>query len=196
MMMALLQLNNPAVHVLITGFLCALMNTHFNALTWTQPKHFNRTGKSKRLHEILPIDLTHTTFQRRSTSQSSYNLKRKGKSNILKVPQPQAAALPRHRRKRKDKRKSNKRTKSTKISSLSFKRGNRNAKRAEKHKNKITQGKTWNKSPRRINQKATKSKTNTGTTALEWSVHRGWWAGCGGGLKHFYIRLTPLWVPT
>ena len=41
---------------------------------------------------------------------------------------------------------------------------------SEKHKNKMTQGKTCNKSPRRINHKATKSKTNTGTTALERSV--------------------------
>ena len=31
-------------------------------------------------------------------------------------------------------------------------------------------GKTYNKSPRRTNHKATKSKTNTGTTALERSV--------------------------
>ena len=37
----------------------------------------------------------------------------------------------------------------------------------EKHKNKMTHGKTYNKSPRRINHKATKSKTNTGITALE-----------------------------
>ena len=41
-----------------------------------------------------------------------------------------------------NKRKSNKRTKSTKISTLFPKRGNPNAKRTEKHKNKITQGKT------------------------------------------------------
>ena len=50
------------------------------------------------------------------------------------------------RRKRKptnpNKHKSNKRTKSTKIISLFPKRGNRNAKRTEKHKNKITQSKT------------------------------------------------------
>ena len=31
----------------------------------------------------------------------------------------------------------------------------------------MTHGKTYNKSPRRINHKATKRKTNTGTTALE-----------------------------
>ena len=41
-----------------------------------------------------------------------------------------------------NKRKSNKRMKSTKTSSLFPKRGYHNAKRTEKHKNKITQGKT------------------------------------------------------
>ena len=58
------------------------------------------------------------------------------------------------------------------ISSLFPKRGNRNTKRTEKHNNKTTHGKTYNKSPRRINHKATKSKTNTGTTALERSVEQ------------------------
>ena len=80
------------------------------------------------------------------------------------------------KRKRKptnlNKHKPNKRTKSTKMSSLFPKRGNRNTKRTEKHKNKMTHGKTYNKSPRRINYKATKSKTNTGTTALERSVEQ------------------------
>ena len=92
-------------------------------------------------------------------------------------PQP----FPDAKRKRKptnlNKHKPNKRTKSTKISSLFPKRGNRNAKRTEKHKNKITQGKTYNKSPRRINHKATKSKTNTGTTALEKKTCLFWWVG-------------------
>ena len=54
--------------------------------------------------------------------------------------------FPDTKRKRKptnpNKHKSNKRTKSTKISSLFPKRGNRNAKRTEKHKNKIKQSKT------------------------------------------------------
>ena len=36
----------------------------------------------------------------------------------------------------------------------------------------MTHGKTYNKSPRRINHKAIKSKTNTGTTALEMSVEQ------------------------
>ena len=82
-------------------------------------------------------------------------------------PQP----FPDPKRKRKptnlNKHKPNKHTKSTKISSLFPKRGNRNTKRTEKHKNKMTHGKTYNKSPRRINHKATRNKTNTGTTALE-----------------------------
>ena len=70
-------------------------------------------------------------------------------------PQP----FPDPKRKKKPKYKPNKRTKSTKISSLFPKRGNRNNKRTEKHENKMTHGKTYNKSPRRINHKATKSKT-------------------------------------
>ena len=45
----------------------------------------------------------------------------------------------------------------------------------------MTHGKTYNKSPRRINHKATKSKINTGTIALERSVEQ-----TTGGLKHFY----------
>ena len=77
-------------------------------------------------------------------------------------PQP----FPDPKRKRKptnpNKHKSNKRSKSTKISSIFPKRGNRNTKRIKKHKNKMTHGKTYNTSPRRINHKATKSKTNTG----------------------------------
>ena len=54
----------------------------------------------------------------------------------------------------------------------------------------MTHGKTYNISPRRINNKATKSKTNTGTTALERSVEQ-----TTGGLKHFYSYLTSPWVP-
>ena len=84
-------------------------------------------------------------------------------------PQP----FPDPMRKRKltnpNKHKPNKHTKSTKTSSLFPKRGNRNTRRTEKHKNKMTHGKTYNKSPRRINHKATKSKTNTGTTKVSWS---------------------------
>ena len=92
------------------------------------------------------------------------------------MPQSQTAALPRPQEEEEtDKSKqaeTNKRTKSTKISSLFPKQGNRNTKRTEKHKNKMTHGKTYNKSPRRKKHKATRSKTNTGTTALERSVEQ------------------------
>ena len=53
----------------------------------------------------------------------------------------------------------------------------------------MTHEKTYNKSPRRINHKATRSKTNTGTTTLERSVEQttGGGGGVGGrGLKPFY----------
>ena len=84
--------------------------------------------------------------------------------------------FPDPKRKRKptnlNKHKPNKCMKSTKISSLFPKPGNHNTKRTEKHKNIMTHGKTYNKLPRRIYHKATKSKTNTGTTALERSVEQ------------------------
>ena len=90
-----------------------------------------------------------------------------------------------HKRKRKptnpNKYKPNKRTKSIEIGSLFPKRCNRNTKRTEKHKNKMTHGKTCNKSPRKIYHKATKSKTNTGTTALERPAVQTTGGGGGGG---------------
>ena len=98
----------------------------------------------------------------------------RGKSRECHNHKPQPFPDPKRKRKpiNLNKHKPNKRTKSIKISSLFPKRGNRNTKRTEKHKNKMTHGKTYNKSPRRINHKATRSKTNTGTTALERSVEQ------------------------
>ena len=111
--------------------------------------------------EALPV-CWHLDKKVRQKSRECHNHK----------PQP----FPGPKRNRKptnlNKHKPNKRTKSTKISSLFPKRGNRNTKRTEEHKNKMTHGKTYNKSPRRNNHKATKSKTNTGTTALERSVEQ------------------------
>ena len=74
----------------------------------------------------------------------TYEKKVKEKSRECHNHKPQP--FPDTKRKRKpinpNKHKSNKRTKNIKISSLLPKRGNRNAKRTEKHKNKMTQGKT------------------------------------------------------
>ena len=96
---------------------------------------------------------------------------KKGKRKVHNhKPQPFLDTKRKRKQTNQNKHKSNKQMKSTKISSLFPKRANHNAKRTEKHKNKMTHGKSYNKSPRRINHKATKSKTNTGTTALERSV--------------------------
>ena len=78
------------------------------------------------------------------------------KSRECNNHKPQPFPDPKRKPTNLNKHKPNKRTKSTKISSLFPKRGNRNTKRTEKHKNKMTHGKTYNKSPRRINHKATK----------------------------------------
>ena len=121
--------------------------------------NFTRIRTSR---DILRVQLSAQLKKVREKSRECHNHK----------PQP----FPEPKRKRKPtnlkKHKPNKRTKNTKISSLFPKRGNRNTKRTEKHKNKMTHGKTYNKSPRRINHKATKGKTNTGTTALERSVEQ------------------------
>ena len=89
---------------------------------------------------ILSCDLC---FLRQTTHKI---MKKNGRRKVQGVPRSQTAALPRHQEERKptnpNKHKSNKRMKSTKISSLFPKRGNRNVERTEKHNNKMTQGKT------------------------------------------------------
>ena len=74
--------------------------------------------------------------------RNTKKVREKSRECHIHKPQP----FPDPKRKRKptnlNKHKPNKRTKSTKISSLFPKRGNRNTKRTEKHKNKMTHGKT------------------------------------------------------
>ena len=72
-------------------------------------------------------------------------------------PQPFPDTKKKRKQTKPNKRKSNKRTKSTKISPLFPKQGIHNAKRAEKHKNKITQSKTKKK---KNNKKKNKKKNN------------------------------------
>ena len=83
--------------------------------------------------ELFIFELVDIMFKRRVREKSRECQDHK--------PQP----IPDTKRKRKqtkpNKRKSNKRTKSTKTSSLFPMRVNRDAKRTEKHKHKITQGK-------------------------------------------------------
>ena len=108
-------------------------------------------------------------------SKHSASLEKKKKvreKSTEEVPQPQATAHPRQEEEEEtdkpNKPKSNKRTKSTKISSsqsevIAMLQGLKNT-------IKIIAGKTYNIMPRGINRKTSKSKTNSGTTALERSV--------------------------
>ena len=120
---------------------------------------------------LLYSDYLLLTFKFQCLTSDALLLKKKVREKSRKCHNHKPQPFPDPKRKRKptnpNKHKSKKRTKSTKISSLFPKRGNRNTKRIEKHKNKMTHGTTYNKSPRRINRKATKNKTNTGTTAPE-----------------------------
>ena len=120
------------------------------------------------------IDRIRLTCIKFSTSKGKNKYKNKNaqersreRHNIK--PQP----FPDTKRKRKQtkpnmRKSKQKRTKNTKISSLFPKRGNRNAQRTKQHKNKITPGKTLNKSPRRINHKAAKSKTKQPQKEKKW----------------------------
>ena len=93
----------------------------------------------------------------KSTVKGTKTKKVREKSRECHNHKPQPFPDPKRKRKptNLNKHKPNKRTKSTKISSLFPKQGNRNTKRTEKHKNKMTHGKTYNKWPHRINHKAT-----------------------------------------
>ena len=66
-------------------------------------------------------------------------------------------------------------------SSWLFYKGDQNAKRIEKHKDKEP-GKTKHKAPRSVNYRATQNKNNIGTTALERSV-----VNTTEGLKAFHF---------
>ena len=77
------------------------------------------------------------------------------------MPQSQTAALPRHQEEEETDNSKQAQIDQTYEKHSPSEVRNRNANRTEKHKNKMAQGKTYNKSPRRINHKATKSKTNT-----------------------------------
>ena len=79
---------------------------------------------------------------RLAANPSNPAFEKKGKRKVQGVPQSQTAAWRKRKPTYPNKHKSNERTKSTKISSLFPKRGNRNTKRTEKHKNKMTHGKT------------------------------------------------------
>ena len=78
----------------------------------------------------------------------------------MMMPQPIPATKLKRKQTKPNTRQSNKRTKSTKISSLFPKRGFRNAKRTERCNNKIAQGKTKSKSPRRITHRADQHREN------------------------------------
>ena len=112
-----------------------------------------QTKESIHLSVFSPMPKPNTLLLYSSWGCVSKKVREKSRECHNHKPQP----FPDPKRKRKpiklNKHKSNKHTKSTKISSLFPKRGNRNTKRTEKHKNKMTHGKTYNKSPRRINHK-------------------------------------------
>ena len=92
---------------------------------------------------VIESEARTAVVQLKSEAQPS-KIKVREKSRECHNHKPQPFPDPKQKMKptNLNKHKTNKRTKSTKISSLFPKRGNRNTKRTEKHKNKMTHGKT------------------------------------------------------
>ena len=130
-----------------SGFMCCVcfVSVCFSSLLLTVGK---QTHLCQRLTKptIRPVwsakPLINLYIHHICVSYHSKKVKEKTRECHNHKPQP----FPDTKRKRKqtkpNQRKSNKRTKSTKTSALFSKRGNRNAKRTEQRKIKITQGKT------------------------------------------------------
>ena len=116
--------------------------------TWfisISPSKINNTGKfvlCEGLKVLYPSELLwFSSFQTLAKYWVRPLLPKKVREKPRECHNYKPQSFPDTKRKRKQtKRKPNKHTKSSKISSLFPKRDNRNAKRTEKHKNKITQG--------------------------------------------------------
>ena len=125
----------------------------------------SQTDKSKQAQKVREKSGSATITNRQIQTST------KGKRKVKGVPQSQTAALPRPQEEEETDKSKQAQTKQTyektKISSFFPSEVIAMLKGLKKHKNKMTQGKTLNKSPRRINHKATKSKINTGTASSQ-----------------------------
>ena len=93
---------------------------------------------------MIPKEISHGhgTYNAACTNTPT-PLQKKKKKKVQGVPKSQTAALSRHlEEKETDKSKQAQIEQTYEKQSLFLKLGNRNAKRTEKHKNKMTQGKT------------------------------------------------------
>ena len=125
------------VYSVFIGLKHSISCVSFNILFFSFRRYSGRATVTEHSLPMTPrgsVNGTHVTKKVKEKSRECHNHK------------PQLFPDTKRKRKRKPtkptKHKSNKRTKSTKISFVFPRRGNRNAKRIEKHKNKITQGKT------------------------------------------------------
>ena len=168
------QLDHRSLEIIYTSFIRTILE--YGNEIWDNCTQYEKEELDKIQNEAARIAMETTKLISIETLYSEIGWEKKVREKSRECHNHKPQPFPDTKRKRKstnlNKHKPNKRMKSTKISSLYPKRGNRNTKRTEKHKNKMTHGKIYNKSPLRINHKATKSKTNTGTTALELSVEQ------------------------
>ena len=118
-----------------------------------------------RTRRLIRVCIVCLNYRKLRVNETVFKKKVREKSRKCHNHKPQPFPDPKRKRKptNPNKHKSNKRTKSTNISSLFPKRGNRNTKRTKKHKNKMTHGKTYSKSPCRINTKQQRVRLTPGS---------------------------------
>ena len=108
-----------------------------------QSQSLHETPKPAEMRNNCKPNATYETIDAQKNENRNSILKKGVREKSRECHNHKPQPFPDTKRKRKhtkpNKRKSNKRKKSTKTSSLFPKRGNRNPKRTEKHKNKITQ---------------------------------------------------------
>ena len=148
--LAMLQdmLGNQSSHVLNTEGLPSpdvqppdYQTNYYNEIVQRTSTLRTPQGQTHQLQNPRPRPQTPQTIQWPDTSKKK--VREKSRECHNHKPQPFPDTMRRRRKQTKpNKHKLNKHTKSTKISSLFPKWGNPNGKRTEKHKNKITQGKT------------------------------------------------------
>ena len=107
------------------------------------------TGKKKKINiyiQVHPRDHDRNRYGLNNWYTGHLNniLTKKGEGKVQGVPKSQTAVLPRHQEEKETYKTKQAQIEQTyeRLALSSPKRGNRNAKRTEKHKNKITQGKT------------------------------------------------------